>query len=229
MPIKSSEQVLQEQVQAMGEELGTLFNRLSTEVTWLRWNWRQHTVLYGAGSERVALLNQVAPFFFVVFQRMSFDDTLLGIARLTGPPRSAGRANLSVKQLPPLVLDKALQLHVEKRVDEVVKAAGSALAWRNRRLAHRDLDLALKRPATPLPAVEHHDVENALKELGGLLNSIQCAFKLGTTAYHSSPLNGDAESLVSTMKDGLRRQEERHAAWDRGETHSDDHLPPLPG
>lgn len=52
--------------------------------------------LYGQ-VEHVALLNSVGAEFFADVQGILWDDLLLRIARLTDPPKSSGKDNLTVQ------------------------------------------------------------------------------------------------------------------------------------
>ena len=51
-------------------------------------------------AEHVELLNLVGGAFFADVQRILWDDQLLRLTRLTDPPRTAGKDNLTVKRLP---------------------------------------------------------------------------------------------------------------------------------
>jgi AbiU2 len=87
----------------MGPELGTQFHALWKEVVWLHWNWRESVELFGSRPSRVELLNQTASAFFRMTQDALWELTVLHIARLTDSPKSRGRANLTIQNLPDLV------------------------------------------------------------------------------------------------------------------------------
>ncbi len=92
---KSHDEVRADYVAAMGDKLGRLFHVLSTELVWLHSLWKQYRILFGDKPARIDLLNETAPFFFRTVQDVFFEDTLLALARLIGPPKSAGKPNLS--------------------------------------------------------------------------------------------------------------------------------------
>ena len=142
---KSHEEAREEYVRLMGPELGALFHTLSSELTWLHWQWRQYRILFGDKKSRLDLLNQSAPFFFGTIQLVLFEDTLLSLARLVGPTKSAGKPNLTVQRLPELVGVIHDADRVEELVQNAVSAADFAVDWRNRRIAHRDLKLQRQR------------------------------------------------------------------------------------
>lgn len=103
--------------------------------------------------ERITLLNQAAPFFFRMIQDELWESTLLSLARLTDPSNSQGnpdRSNLTLQALPALTTDVTLKRELDKKISEATKLTAFCRDWRNRRIAHRDLKLALDEPTNPL-------------------------------------------------------------------------------
>jgi len=216
----NSEEMLARYVEKMGPELGPLFQAASSELSWMHWRWKQYRILFGEKPARLELINQAAPFFFYTVHESLFELTLLGIARLVGPPRSVGKANLSFQAIPTLckvqIRDEALAL-LEKAKD----AGSFAVDWRNRHIAHRDLDLSLGKSTQVLEIATREKVENSLSALRDVLNHVEVAYCQAKTLYES-PTLGDAESLLCVIRHGLLREKDRHACWDRGENHEDD-------
>jgi hypothetical protein len=146
----------------MGEALGTQFYALWQEVVWLHWNWAEFVELFGTKPTRIELLNQAAPAFFRVVQDTLWEVTLLHIARLTDQSRSGGRndrANLTIRNLPGLIHDPELKQVVSGLIETAVDKAGFCRDWRNRHIAHRDLNLALSADeARARPSPVRHQV-----------------------------------------------------------------------
>jgi hypothetical protein len=223
---KSNAEARREWTSAMGTELGELAHELSNEVTVIHWRWTQFEKLYGSGPERISILNRSAPLFFRIVQDVFFEDVLLAIARIVGSSKSAGRANLTIQRLAPLLKASPIHSVIACKVIVVVNAAAFAVDWRNRRLAHRDLDLSLKRAAQPLSGASRQQVKEVLSALRELMNELQDAYGLGVTAYSQSVLTWDADALLPVLQAGLLRQADRQASWDRGKMHDDDKSPP---
>jgi len=223
---KSADESFTELKAAMGAELGELFHALSTELTWLHWRWKQYRILFGDKDSRIDIVNEAAPFFFRMVQDVFFEDTLLGIARLVGPPESAGKANLTITRLPPMIPSAPLRTKVEELIAKAKDSAAFAIDWRNRHLAHRDLDLALNASAAPLAPASRAAVEQALQALRDVLNHLDSTIRQTTTAYQMCPAIGDAEQALSVLRDGLLRERDRRLKWDKGELHEDDRSPP---
>lgn len=200
----------------LGPELGPLVDALSDELSWVFIRWSQYTKLFTADA-RVEILNAAAPFFFWVVQETLWYDTLLGISRLAGPPKTAGKDNLSIHRVVPLIQDESLSEVVRERIDRLSLACDFAIQWRNRHIAHRDLALALKREARPLPKASEAQVSAALEALASALNAIDKHFRRTTVAYHAASTVWDADSVVYCLRDGLRREEIRQRRLEEGQ------------
>jgi hypothetical protein len=218
-----TDEILADYIKKMGSELGQIFHALSHELTWVHWRWSQYRILFGEKPSRIELLNECAPFFFRVVQDVLFEETLLGITRLIGPPQSVNKPNLTIQRFPSLCNGK-IRDEITKLVGEAKAAGAFAVDWRNRHLAHRDLDLALGKPAKILEDATREKVEASFSALRNVLKSIEHEYCDAVTAYYS-PTPWGAESLLHILRDGLLREKDRHARWNRGELHDDDMKP----
>lgn len=223
---KSAEEAQAGYIEAMGQELGELFYAASTELTWIHWRWKQYRILFGEKPSRIDLLNEAAPLFFRIVQDVFFEDTLLAIARLVGPPKSVRKTNLTVERFPPLLADLNLRDEVCELIAKAKTCAAFALDWRNRRLAHRDLELILGASPQPLPPATRQKIEESLSALRDVMNHIEIKFCDSVTGYAYSPTPGDAEELLYVIQGGLLRERDRREQWARGELHGDDIKPP---
>jgi AbiU2 len=150
---RTAEDAKKANIEKMGELLGTLFSGLWQDVATRYFYWKEYVTLFGTKPERIALLNRAAPFIFRTIQDELWESTLLSLARLTDPSNSQGnpdRSNLTIQALPALIVDAKLKAEVEKLVAEAVKLTEFCRDWRNRRIAHRDLKLALGDSTKPL-------------------------------------------------------------------------------
>lgn len=211
----------------MGPQLGVLYHELDAELTWMHMRWRQHRILFGSKPERIDLLNEAAPFFFRVVQDMTWEDTVLAVARITDARESCGKRNLSVRALPAL-LDPPLREEVEALVETAARTAQFARDWRNRHIAHRDLEHVLDRGARPLANASRQAVEEALRALRDVLNRLAAAFLNSTTAYEHASLVGDAECLLYVLHDGVEHERARQARFERGDFAREDWAPRPP-
>jgi len=139
---QTEDQILAGYVDKMGPELGALFHAIDAELSWLHWRWKQYRILFGEKPSRIDLLNQSAPFFFRVIHDVLFEDTLLGIARLVGPARSAGNPNLTILRFSAAIAAVQIRGEVDELIEKAKASAAFAIDWRNHHIAHRNLDLA---------------------------------------------------------------------------------------
>ena len=201
-------------IELMGEPLGTLFHALWQKVVWLHMEWQEYVELFGRKPSRVDLLNRTAPLFFRTVRDILWHDILMHIARLTDPPRSAGKPNLTIQRLPRLVEDQAL----DSLVAEVMEAAEFCRDWRNRRIAHRDLGLALSEDVRPLAVASREKVKEVLAAIGRVLNWVEQRYTGGVTHFSPvvAPLGG-AETLLRVLYDGLKAREQREQRIRQGD------------
>lgn len=217
---RSPEEVLAECIRDMGSELGTTYAALRNEVAWIHAKWNQYRQLYARSPERVDLLNQVARHFFGVVQTSLLEDVVLHLARLTDPPKSVGKENLTLQRLklPALIPEERLAAEVGELLESALTACGTARDWRNRHLAHRALALAMASPTDPLPGISREDIEVALLSIRAVLNRLAKYYWNSEVAYQQVIAIGrDADSLVYYLSLGLRAEEQRLERLEKGE------------
>lgn len=215
----------------MGPELGDLFTELSSDLHELVLRWNQYVELFATNGPRIELLNRSAPGFFAIIQQTLFEDALLRIARMAGPDVTGAKQNLSVRRIPPLINDPPVRQKVEQLLLKVNTDTEFAIDWRNRYIAHRDLDHLRNPRIKPLAHASRDTVDEALQSLAKMLNAVERHFARATTSYRNSPFADGASALLHVVRDGLRREEIREAkledegAYDPADW--DDDLPPV--
>jgi hypothetical protein len=188
----------------MGEALGDLCFLLWKELTWLHIKWEEFRVLYGTSEKEIALLNAVAPNFFGRVQEVLWQDLMLHISRLTDPPKSAGRDNLSIRRLPTLIDEPDLKAQTEVLVAQAVARSAFARDWRNRYLAHCDLGHAEDSSLHALAPASRQDVKEVLAEIRKPINVIELHFEGLTTSFeHSIPSLRGAAALLRFIQNNV--------------------------
>ena len=207
---RTAEEVKQHHVEVFGEDLGTLYHALWNELAWLYSKWGEYEELFGKKPSRVELINKAAGHLFRIVQDSLWEDSLLHVARLTDPPKSAGKDNLSIKKLPDLIDDDRLKEKVIALIEVSVEKADFCRDWRNRRIAHKDLGLALSTGAKPLKPASRVKIKEALSSIADVMNAISSHYMDSTTMYEGvGGPSGGAVSLLYVLDDGLRAEEER--------------------
>lgn len=212
----TAEETKQQYFEAMGHDLGSFFYCLYNECVFLHWKWRNYIILYGTKPERIDLLNSAAPSFFRLIQDSLFEDIILHISRLMDPPKSVGKANLTLLALPRMLNIEA-RSEAENLLELTKNKCDFARDWRNRHLAHRDLNLAVELSAKPLAEASRRSVKGALEAIGGVLNAVDFRYTGSTVAYdHPFPGPGDAESLLHVLRDGVTAEAAQRERWRSG-------------
>jgi AbiU2 len=194
----------------MPADLADLHFQLGQDLTWLNLNWQEFKKLFAINDKRFALMNVTAPRFFARFEQTVWHDTLLHLCRLTDPPQSVGKDNLTIRRLTTLITDLALAARVTLEVEDAVLNTEFARDWRNRRLAHRDLAHVLEPQLYPLAPASRADVEKALASLSTVMNSVELHYENATTSYeHVIVSDSGAEALLYYLSSGLEADEAR--------------------
>jgi hypothetical protein len=209
-------------IAVMGQSLGEQYSALWQELVWLYRVWGEYVELYGTKPSRVELLNRAAGSFFRVVQDGLWEQTLLHIARLTDPAMSAGKPNLSIRSLLSAIDDPTAKDAVSKRIDEALEASAFCRDWRNRRIAHRDLDLALERPSQPLAPASRVQVRSALDRIADVMNAVSQHYLDSETHFESTLHPGGGASLLYLLDSALELRAERDARLKRGDYRPED-------
>ena len=205
------EQVEQRNITRMGPELGTIYTRLWNECVWLFWRWDDYVVLFGTSEERLNKLNEAAPAFFYQLQGTLFESVLLHMCRITDPTKSRGRDNLTLELLPDLV-DAAICQDVKRLLASARKKCEFARGWRNLRISHSDLALALDRNAKPLPAASRKSVREGLDAIAAVLNRVGRHHGDEEVRYDFFEPRLSARALVYVIEEGLKPEKQWRAA-----------------
>ncbi len=193
----------------MGPELGAIFYKLFCEIGTLRILWDQFVVLYATKKERLAILNRSGGTFFSLVQKTFWQQTLLTLCRLTDRGRVGGRSNASICYLPELILDDGLKHEVLPLIARACESTKFARDWRNRRVAHTDLELLVGRSATELAAAGKDQVEDAIAAIGAVLSRVQLHYQGSTLWVGSQPCLGGAEAVLHVLRDGIEAEDRR--------------------
>jgi hypothetical protein len=208
----------------MGTELGELFYLLKQDIFQLYVQWNEYVDAYGTNEKRIDLLNRAAAGFARSVQDALWADVLLGLTRLTDPPKSVGKHNLTVTRIPDL-LECDLKNSVEELVEAAVDLATFARDWRNRYFAHRDLQHAIDANAVPLQPASRLKVREALEAIVAIMNRVEAHFCDSTTFYSETRHLNGIVSLLYVLDDGLRFAQEWRARLEAGAPLPSDYQP----
>ena len=139
---------------------------------------------------------------------MLFEGILLHITRLTDPPRSAGRENLTIQKIPPLVSDQRLTGILQSKIGVAIQKSVFCRDWRNRHIAHQDLQLVIEEGINPLQSANKRMVQEVLDAIADVLNTLILHYDQSEIGFGIMHNNGGAESLLDFINDALGTEEE---------------------
>lgn len=216
---ETADQVRDRHLTKLGPKVGPVFHALWKDVVWLQVKWQEYRHLFGTPG-RVDLANSAAGLFFRIVQDSLWQETLLHLSRLTDPPRSSGKTNLTLKVLPELIDDPVLRSDVSGLVNQAGNATMFARDWRNRHISHRDLDLAMDRCAEPLLPASRKQVSDAVLAIRAVLKHLSEKLLEETMASEAITPSTGAAALMLVLQDGVEARPARRERFRTGQ-----HLP----
>lgn len=156
---------------SLGREFSMIFHRLNNDWASALVRYKEFRELFGA-TEGMDLVNAIGGGLFWDVQQLFWSDLMLRLTRLTDPPKSAGKDNLTVQRLPDLCTDPDLRDEIEGLVQEVVGRTAFARDWRNRRIVHSDLARAIDPSPEPLAEATLEKAKRALDAVHAVLDTI---------------------------------------------------------
>jgi hypothetical protein len=203
------------------------FKVLHSDLAALFGRWEIYKQLFGVDVNRVDLLNSVAAGFFGTIQEALMDDILSRIARITDNPQTGKHENLVIRRLLDglkLTTNHALIAQLETTLGAIEAACEPIEKVRDKRLAHRDLQLATTPVANPLPPITREQIGLVLSTISEFMNAFSLPFTGNAINYAETiPAPGDAESLVRSLRRAVEyRRLEREGRVPRIGTLPDD-------
>jgi hypothetical protein len=212
----STDEIKQNNIAAMGNKLGTVYSALWQEVARLFTDWSEFVSLFGTNPERIELLNSASAHFFGTIQESLWESILLKIARITDPALTGKKRNLSLHSLPNAIDDSELKASAKLSIKEALVKCEFARDWRNRRIAHADLALALDVTAEPLAVASKEKIIAALQAIQDVLNTISIPLLDSATDFGDMPVINSGEDLIYLLDFAIRKREEMNKRIESG-------------
>jgi hypothetical protein len=174
--------------------------QLKDDLIWARHFYNQYQKLFGVGTKRIELLNEIAPSFFRDVQRLLWDQLIISVGRLTDPHEQGNHKNLSLHILTKLAQENRWEFveELNAKVEEACTEAKTIRVWRMKKVAHRDLNTALLKGAT-LDSVDITQVDKVLSLAGNAINIIY--YSLTDTSWSWDLVSSqDADALIYYLK-----------------------------
>lgn len=214
------EELQQTEEKKIPSALCPLWDNLRDEVIYLHARWKIFRQLYAGSQTRIDLLNETAGSFFHMIQLVLLEHTVLSLSRLLDPAQSGNYQNATLAQL---VSHSEIQAHpclaeeLKQQLEKAKEICTPFCKVRNKRIAHRDFNTALKIDPNPLPGISRQNVEDALKASREFMNTVERFFTQSSTGYEHCIMDKDGDSLVAYLRLGVAYGEAERARiipWD---------------
>ncbi len=186
----------------MDTETRKLFHAIDDEIVQLFYRWKIFSQLFDSDKEAVQLLNQSGSNVFALLQTLIIENTYLTLARLTDPERTGVYENLSIRNLVAKIeadLNENLRKNVCRKLAKLDAVSKSLRKHRNKRIAHLDIDHAIKLKS--LPSVTYGDLEDALELVRSIMQDIWLALFNASVWYNPHIAYGcDGEYLLRILR-----------------------------
>jgi hypothetical protein len=198
--------------EGMPEDLQESFCFILNEASDAAAKWKLVMQLFGKSEARCTLLSQTGAVFFALTRDALITDALLTLGRLLDKPQQGKNNNLCLEYLLDSIrrrIDKDLASELEAVLKDARRSEAKARKHRNKRIAHNDLQTHLDDAGSPLPNATVGEMNELLESTQVFLNKIDMYFCKSQTLHSSQALNGDADTMIGFLADGMRYREEQ--------------------
>ncbi|MBZ9988441.1 hypothetical protein LB572_15190 [Mesorhizobium sp. BH1-1-5] len=212
MTHRTAAETLANDIAVLGNDYGLAFYHCCQELWRVSSSWDRYEALFGS-QERVNLLNESGGSFWHAIQGVLLEHVLLGICRLSDTAGTGQRRNLSVwtlVELDPLRYKGRLK----QRAETASRRASFARTWRDKRIAHNDLEQSTG-VANKLVSATGRKITKAILSIHEVLRWIS-AKHFGSDMGLLEMGDIDAIELMTYIDDGLRYRALREAEYNSG-------------
>ncbi|WP_296745747.1 hypothetical protein [Mesorhizobium sp.] len=170
----------------------------------LRSVWRHYEILFEEGELRRTLLHRIAPVFFGDLNQLLIEQLVLQICRLTDPPVTMGRTNLTIDYVigeADFSGAPADQARIKTLRDGIHDFRSKIVPARNRLIGHLDRDAVMAgQPLGPASDAEWKQFWDDLEQFLQLVHT-RYVDPNGHFMLNDVGTSSDADSLVEALKE----------------------------
>ena len=165
--------------------------------------------LYASEKRHVDVLNATSGDFFLMTQRLMFDDAILAISRLTDPAGNKHQENVSLEQLLAAtrweVTDPPRWRQYRTALDDVETVCKPCRDHRNKRVSHKAVSVLQKTFALPVASLRMIDAP--LKAIQEFVREIRISLGDGDLSFEIITLEDHAERLMRHLTNRASQKE----------------------
>lgn len=190
------------------ENIREVFMWLCQDVASLQNKWSFYLGLF-SNRENTALLSDLARGSFQIVEESLRNDMTMAICRLSDPPRSMRKENLSLAA----VVQQCDDIEsVPELLKDFLGACEPVRLHRNKRVGHNDLNTAIKPQDNPLPGIGQSRIDRILELARVILNTIYQRYVDGELYFVPLQIGG-TDDLIYWLKMAKEHQAEKIIAF----------------
>jgi hypothetical protein len=185
------------------------FHLLWDQVAKVHAMWRLYLDLFGT-AESMRVVQDTAPGAFQLFDIALRHYMVMGFGRLTDPPQTGNKANLTMERLLNALRGHwpdERQQEAEALLQEIRKAGSTLKELRNREVGHSDFQTALATHREPIPPVRAHEIDRVFDLIADLLNMVSGHFLRSSSPFQHPLIEGTGADLIHLLARVLRQAE----------------------
>jgi hypothetical protein len=177
------------------DNIREIFMWLCQDVAALRNKWSFYIELF-SGEENTGLLSELARASFQIIEESVRDDMTMAICRLSDPPQSMGKDNLSLTTLVQR-LDKPG--NASELLKDFLEACEPVRQYRNKHVGHNDLNTTIKPQDNPLPGIGRKHIDRIVQLAERILNVVY-QFSVNSELFFEPAQIGGADALIFWLR-----------------------------
>jgi hypothetical protein len=180
-----------------------VYKALHPQVLQLHVRWAQFLFLFSESDHRMTALTNIAPGFFAIVRDVLRDDAIISLGRLTDKSSTSNKGNLSLVTLVELAEKSSnaeLAISARKLLLQLLERVENIRLWRNKWIAHTDLEQALLERPLPNTKIQRGDIDKALSLTRELMHLFAKQLSEQPVAYDRPIIVGDADVLARILE-----------------------------
>ena len=179
-------------------DLEKAFLAFREQCIWLQTCYDMYAALFESGENTTSVLVEAAPLFFHDLNHILVEYCRLQVCRLTDPPKSRGKDNLTVKHINALLqAEGLLSAELSAAADGLARYRSLINDSRNWIISHADKRTLLD--GLPIGAHTEADVSAFFEDLYRYVDSVGMAIGVGPLDFRTTSGAGDTLDLVRKL------------------------------